>query len=172
VHPGAPDLPDLSFLDSDCDGIDGSVDDAIFVSGSGDDANPGTPEKPKGTLQAGVLAAALAGKDVYLGGGDYSRVETVSGADIYGGYISGTWKRDLESRTRIAGTPEGVLATGDAVKLQLLTVVGVAAGAAGSSGYAVRAVGGADGNRKRPPCGRFGSRPYRAIVIADGRLGR
>ena len=37
----------------------------------------------------------------------------MSGVDIYGGYISGTWKRDLESRTRIAGTPEGVLATGD-----------------------------------------------------------
>jgi hypothetical protein len=42
IQPGAPDLPDLSFVDSNCDGIDGTDKDAVFVSSSGKDANPGT----------------------------------------------------------------------------------------------------------------------------------
>ena len=54
VHPGAPDLPDLSFVDSNCDGIDGTEADAIFVSPKGSDANPGTRAKPKREIQAAV----------------------------------------------------------------------------------------------------------------------
>jgi hypothetical protein len=42
IHPGAPDVPDLAFVDSNCDGIDGTDKDAVFVSSSGKDANPGT----------------------------------------------------------------------------------------------------------------------------------
>src|SRR5262245_26058797 len=47
IHPGAPDLPDLKFVDSNCDGIDGNVARSIFVSTDGKDTNPGTREKPK-----------------------------------------------------------------------------------------------------------------------------
>jgi hypothetical protein len=47
IHPGALDAPDLSFVDSNCDGIDGTVNDAVFVSPNGKDTNPGTKDTPK-----------------------------------------------------------------------------------------------------------------------------
>ena len=74
---------------------------------------------PKQTIQAGVVAAALAGKDVYVASGDYGRVETVSGVDICGGYLPTTWARNVGARTRIVGRPEAVLASGDSVVLRL-----------------------------------------------------
>ena len=53
IHPGATDLPDLGFVDSNCDGIDGTEPDAIFASPSGNDANPGTKAKPKREIAGG-----------------------------------------------------------------------------------------------------------------------
>jgi len=47
IHPGAPDVPDLAFVDSNCDGIDGTEKDVIFASPQGSDADPGTRAKPK-----------------------------------------------------------------------------------------------------------------------------
>ncbi len=143
IGPGAPDLPDLGFVDSNCDGIDGTVKDAIFVSPGGSDGNPGTRAAPKREIQTAVLAAALAGKDVYAASGDYGRVETVSGADIYGGYVATTWRRNADARTRIVGGPEAVVAAGDTVTLQLLTVVGLSGGP-GASAYGIRAVAGSN----------------------------
>jgi len=64
IHPGAPDLPDLVFVDSNCDGIDGTEEEAIFASPEGDDSNPGTKEQPKRQIQAAV--AAVAGQDRYV----------------------------------------------------------------------------------------------------------
>ena len=142
ISPRAVDLPDLGFVDANCDGIDGTEKDAIFVSRNGKDGNPGTRAAPKLEIQAGVLAAALAGKDVYVGGGDYARVETVSGVDVYGGYLSTTWQRRLDARTRIVGLPEAVLVTGDTVVLQLIDVVARAGTAPGSTAYGIRAIGG------------------------------
>ena len=142
VHPGAPDTPDLSFLDSNCDGIDGDVNGAIFVAPQGDSANPGTRSAPKREIYQAVVAAGLEGKDVYVAGGDYSRVDTVSGVDIYGGYDPSTWARDAEIRTRILGKSEAVLAKGDTVTLQLLTAT-TFPDAPGASKYAIRALAGA-----------------------------
>ena len=62
---------------------------------------------------------------MYVAGGDYQRVDTVSGVDVYGGYDPTTWARSVEIRTRILGQPEAVLARGDTVTLQLLTATGV-----------------------------------------------
>jgi hypothetical protein len=144
AHPGAPDQPDLAFVDSNCDAIDGTENDAVFVSAAfGEDTNPGTPAAPKREIQAGVVTAALAGKDVYVGNGEYDRVETASGVDIYGGYFGTTWERNVDARTRIVGRPEAVLASGDRVLLQLVTVVGLGSGP-GSSAYGLRAVAGSN----------------------------
>ena len=142
ISPRAVDLPDLAFVDSNCDGIDGTEKNAIFVASTGKDGNPGTRLAPKAEIRAGVVAAALAGKDVYVGGGDYARVETASGVDVYGGYLSTTWQRRVDVRTRIVGTPEAVLVSGDTVVLQLLDVLGRAGVASGSTAYGIRAVGG------------------------------
>ena len=104
IHPGAADEPDVpAFVDSNCDGIDGVEARAIFVSGVGDDEDPGTRARPKRTLQGAVGAAANAGKDVYASLGIYS--ETLQGRDgvgVYGGFGT-TWGRSLSHVTRIDG---------------------------------------------------------------------
>src|SRR5215210_6086503 len=65
VHPGAPDRPDLAFADTNCDGIDGNAAKAVFVSiVDGDDHGTGTRSNPLKTINAGIAAAAPAGKDV------------------------------------------------------------------------------------------------------------
>jgi len=55
---GSVDRPDLAFTDDDCDGIDGAVVSAVFVSPRGADGNAGTMAAPKKTLAAAIAAAA------------------------------------------------------------------------------------------------------------------
>ncbi len=95
TYSSAIDLPDDSFLDSNCDGIDGTITSAIFVAPGGNDANPGTKALPKQTLIAGVTAAAAQGKDVYVSGGTYTGSLTLAnGVSIYGGYdVNANWAR-------------------------------------------------------------------------------
>src|SRR5689334_650094 len=69
--PGAADKPDLDFVDSNCDGIDGDKANAIFVATNGSDANDGSFGKPKLTMQAAIDAAMAADKDVYAAAGTY-----------------------------------------------------------------------------------------------------
>ena len=71
VHPNAPDLPDLQFVDSNCDGIDGTEGKAVFVSLTGDDGFAGTKAKPKRTVAAAVTLAKQRGADVYVAAGVY-----------------------------------------------------------------------------------------------------
>ena len=143
IKPGAPDVPDLAFLDFNCDGIDGTEANAIFASEQGKDTNPGTKAAPKRQIQAAVVAAALAGKDVYAAAGAYERVVAATGVGIYGGYNPDSWSvRRASLITRIVGLPEGVLASNvTGVDLQLLSLYGSSAGlSAGSSAYGIRAI--------------------------------
>jgi hypothetical protein len=130
IHPGAADLPDLSFVDSNCDAIDGNENGAIFVSPRGDDKDPGTKAKPKRQIQAAVLEASLRGKDVYAAVGEYGHVDVETGVAVYGGYDASSWARRAgEPSTVISSShassswQEGVLADDErGVLLQLLTV--------------------------------------------------
>src|SRR5262245_12859006 len=124
VHPGAPDRPDLSFVDSNCDGIDGNEQDAIFVSPLGNDENPGTRNKPKRQAYRAVLAAKAAGKDVYAAAGEYFlRVTLESGVGIYGGYSPGTWQRGRSRVTLLTSIGAGLDGNGaTGVLLQHLTI--------------------------------------------------
>src|SRR5256885_15233414 len=63
--PGASDKPDLGFVDSNCDGIDGDKANAIFVAPGGNDNNNGSFGAPMLTVKAAVTAATAANKDVY-----------------------------------------------------------------------------------------------------------
>lgn len=138
IHPGAADKPDLNFSDTNCDGIDGTEGNAIFVSPLGNDVNPGTKAAPKLTLQAGIDAAVPVAKDVYVTAGTYPHATVLGGIGIYGGYGPETWQRSLVSQTSITGTPEGMLllsATG--VVLQHLTITGQSSGSGGSA-YGIR----------------------------------
>ena len=141
INPGAVDVPDLEFVDSNCDGIDGTVKDAVFASPNGADTNPGTREKPKRQIQAAVAAVAAGnGKYVLAAAGVYSHITGVSGMRVYGGYEANTWSRKNDRVTSIAGVSEGVLAD-DArdVWLQLLSISGVGANP-GDNAYGIRAI--------------------------------
>ena len=143
IKPGAPDLPDLAFVDSNCDGIDGDVAKAVFAAQTGKDTNAGTRAAPKRQISAAVTAARAAGKDVYAAGGAYERVTAATGVGIYGGYATDTWKRGRTPVTTISGSPEGVFADGaTGVVLQQLAVTGASVGSAGGSVYGIRAING------------------------------
>ncbi len=88
------DDPDDSSTDQNCDGIDGDVSRAIFVSLTGNDLNPGTRQQPKRTIQAGISAASTTQPHVYISAGFYDEpVALRSGVSIYGGYAPTTWVR-------------------------------------------------------------------------------
>jgi hypothetical protein len=158
AHPGAEDLPDLAFVDTNCDGIDGDEAKAVFVSPQGNDNNTGTKAQPKREIQAAVLAGSLTGRYVLAAGGDYTAVQAATGVSIYGGYDPASWARSNDQSTAIIGPPQGVLADGDTnVTLQLLTVRGVSPGGAnGQSAYGIRAISGSS------------LRLQRVTVLADG----
>jgi hypothetical protein len=143
VHPGAADRPDVSFRDSNCDGLDGDAANSVFVSPNGNDANPGTRSAPKRQIQAAIVALGKR-RDILVAVGLYTRVELIdapSGIGIFGGYASSFASRTKASTSDIVGMPEAVFVsrTRD-VRLQYLNLGGVSGGA-GSSAYGIRAVG-------------------------------
>lgn len=96
VFSNATDIPDDSFSDVNCDGIDGTVSDAIFVATTGNNSNPGTKELPKLTISTGVLTAFLLGKPhVYVSEGLYNeKINLSNGVSIFGGYsAANNWAR-------------------------------------------------------------------------------
>ena len=101
----ATDVPDLQHVDSNCDGIDGTAADSIFVSSAGADANAGTQAAPKRTVAAGIAAAAQTGRSaVLISAGQFNgRPQLVSGISLYGAYDPSTWQRSDLNVTWIAG---------------------------------------------------------------------
>ncbi len=164
VHPGAADEPDLAFVDSNCDAIDGTETDAIFVSPDGLDTNPGTKTKPVREIATAVSAAVSTRRRyVLVAFGTYKRVELASGISIYGGYDATSWQRRdrfLGELPRIEGSPDGVLAAGAKdVVLQHLEISG-SSGAGERSAYGIRAISGASLTLQRV-----------AIIAGDGATG-
>lgn len=115
----ADDLPDDSFVDSNCDGIDGTEAKAIFVapaSAGGNDAYAGTKTKPVASITVAIQKAIDGGKtQILVSSGTYSgRVSLADGLFLAGGYLVGsnfTWARSaanprpiIESTTDQAGT--------------------------------------------------------------------
>ncbi len=90
----ATDVPDG--LDQNCDGVDGEVDNAIFVAKNGDDGNPGTIEAPMLTIGGAIDAAVLGGvRDVYVATGVYSEsILLQAGVGVYGGFSSDFLQRN------------------------------------------------------------------------------
>lgn len=91
IYPGAPDKPDYpDYTDSNCDGIDGDADAALWVAPDGNDTNPGTIELPFATFQKGIDEAKsdLSDiRDVYVVEGVYYQDTVLSeGVGVYGGF--------------------------------------------------------------------------------------
>jgi hypothetical protein len=114
------DDPDLLFSDDNCDGIDGTVTQGIFVATSGDNRNDGTPTAPLATLQAALDRAGLLGRPhVYVAGGSYtaSTLILANGVHMYSGYTyspsgSSNWSRNNSSVANFSATsPTGATAT-------------------------------------------------------------
>lgn len=103
IFPNNADTPDEALIDADCDGLDGDIEAATWVSSTeGDDTNPGTSAAPVKTIgQAVTLASAkTAGqRDIYVVAGTYAEdVLVTDGVNIYGGYSildNGARTRDL-----------------------------------------------------------------------------
>ena len=141
------DKPDLAFADTNCDGIDGDASHAIFVSPSGDDANPGSRAAPKRTL-ADAIANAAGGRDVYAAAGTYAEeLHVADGVGVFGGYDE-VWKRSFSNETRITGaflsegSSEGAAAVDvtSSTSLQLLTLLPSAPSVPGASSYGLRGI--------------------------------
>ncbi|MFH1532170.1 MAG: hypothetical protein ABIK09_15705, partial [Pseudomonadota bacterium] len=103
----AADPPDG--VDQNCDGIDGEPANAIFVSVTGVDANPGTPELPVRTVSKGIERAENAGKGhVYVTGGEFSGGANLhEGVRVFCGFELDFSVRDFEANESIllAGAP-------------------------------------------------------------------
>ena len=111
------DEPDFQGIDSDCDGIDGSIASSIFVSYIyGDDTNPGTPTAPKKTIMAGIHAAVLSEnkKTVLVSAETYpEKVVLSDGISIYSGYRAReNWRRYSADYADIIGPSVGLEAIG------------------------------------------------------------
>lgn len=97
-----PDLPDDDFLDSNCDGIDGDIAEAIFVAPAGSDLADGTIDAPVSSLAKGVQLAMAENKSVYLCNATYSEQLIVrdKAIRVVGGYdCDNGWKRSTERAT-------------------------------------------------------------------------
>ena len=95
VHPGAADVPEPTFRDANCDGIDGDKGAAVFVAVTGMNVpGCGALASPCLTIQVGLQEAVSLGKGhVYLSAGTYAGpVALVGGIDVYGGFGVG-WER-------------------------------------------------------------------------------
>jgi hypothetical protein len=98
INPLAQDLPDSVHVDSNCDGLDGDVDRAIFVALSGSDSPTcGGMDTPCATIPTGLTrASALGRRDVYVAGGTYTGAELTlaNGVNLFGGYAPTFLLRD------------------------------------------------------------------------------
>jgi hypothetical protein len=111
------DRPDDDFEDSNCDGIDGDVSQAVFVAPAqwgGDDFNPGSMQLPKLTIQGGIDAAAADDTKtmVLVSAGTYAGPLVIAGGvSVHGGYHKPVgWARSKEYEVRVevdAAQPNG-----------------------------------------------------------------
>ncbi|MGI4869561.1 MAG: glycine-rich protein [Janthinobacterium lividum] len=145
----APDQPDDNFLDTNCDGIDGAADQAVFVALTGLDTNPGTRAAPLRTLAAAVALAAAQGKtQVLVSAGTYAGpLPLSSGISVYGGYsAAANWTRaatnvvvistSAASGGEVSGAVGSNLTT--ATTLDRLTLQGQSTSVANTSVYGLR----------------------------------
>jgi len=144
----ATDLPGDAWVDANCDGIDGEVENAVFVAKNGNDGAAGFITKPLLTLQAGIDLASLLGlRDVYVATGVYEEtVRLAPDVHVYGGYSADFRVRDVTLYETVifgmAPTPEApaaVIAEGIATPTDLdgFTVYGGYADDPGESSVAV-----------------------------------
>ena len=150
INPGAADAAGDG-VDSNCDGIDGTISDAVFVASvSGADTGTcGAIDAPCSTIGQGLVRAGATGKaNVYVAGGSYPKFNVVAGISVKGGFGQ-NWARGLLGTAPTTATvtaafdatvggPVGIYADGvtSATLVSDVTVQGVTAGP-GQNSYGV-----------------------------------
>lgn len=136
------DLPDDSFVDSNCDGIDGDKTKAIFVDiSSGSDSNSGTIDYPVRTITKGIQLASSYSPPRYMIVSEGSYNETfnlASGVSIYGGYSKANgWKRSNSYIVNVYPSANGIRGTNIATRTDLdrINIYSADATTAGGSSY-------------------------------------
>ncbi|MCX7809141.1 MAG: DUF1565 domain-containing protein, partial [Deltaproteobacteria bacterium] len=112
--------------DVDCDGIPDDATEFVYVTTSGNDANPGTLARPMRTIQAALLRAQAEGKDVLVARGIYEGpIDLVAGVSIFGGYRPDFRDRDLSLYPVLleGGGPEGGMPVVRCREIRTRTVV-------------------------------------------------
>ncbi len=124
--PSPTDSPDGSFVDANCDGIDGEIDGAIFISAS--NGNDGSTcgllySDPCLTISFGIVRALQATRgELYIQRGDYNEVVAlVNGIDLYGGFDL-NWQRGVHTEPEYRVTITGGLDDGIGGDGQYLTI--------------------------------------------------
>jgi hypothetical protein len=106
IHPGATDDPDDSFIDSNCDGLDGDKASAVFVARNGLNVSTcGSMGAPCERISYGIQQAIALGRSrVFVATGDYPETVTLaSGINIYGGYAADFSSRSFDTRATVSG---------------------------------------------------------------------
>jgi len=90
-------LPSTVYKDDNCDGIDGVVEDALFVSAANPNPGNGTLESPYQTINQALSAFPLSGKDyILVAGGVYEEnVYLAPGTRLHGGYSPDFQSRNI-----------------------------------------------------------------------------
>ncbi len=105
------DDPDVDFVDSNCDGIDGDISQGLFVSTESGADTPTcgeSPETPCLTLDWGAARGILEGRrDLFVQAGTYEELVTArEGLRVFGGYDA-DWQRghrtEAEHRVIVRG---------------------------------------------------------------------
>ncbi|PKN53880.1 MAG: hypothetical protein CVU56_29515, partial [Deltaproteobacteria bacterium HGW-Deltaproteobacteria-14] len=101
-------LPGAVYVDANCDGVDGDVATAIFVS-SAASGGDGSRDAPYTTIGDAVAAFGAGDSHILVASGVYpERVALKSGVQLYGGYSADFSERDIVLfPTVIAGTDPG-----------------------------------------------------------------
>ncbi len=115
------DFPDVgtAFFDENCDGVDGVIDDAVFVAASASSGGNGSLAAPFRTIAAGLdaLRGQPAKLYVLVASGRYDeQIQLRQGDRLYGGYSDDFTRRDVVQLATVvqAGlgpAPTGVRAT-------------------------------------------------------------
>lgn len=112
VQDGVYDAPDMAFVDANCDGMDGVVEDGWFVSasaGSCSGADCGSKLHPFNRIEAAISAADsdATRKNIYVSDEVYDLSQTLdipAGLRIYGGYRVLGLAADVQWRDRQGAT--------------------------------------------------------------------
>lgn len=127
-NPAAADEPDPEFVDSNCDGLDGTVDGGLFVDPQlGSDLSPGTRARPLYSLTkaAEVVSVTPSIHTVFIAEGVTGGLTWRAPVSLAGGYRATTgWSRTRTALTtvRAAGTGLRLESVPAGVSLSLLSV--------------------------------------------------